>query len=239
MIHYGSEYLDACIRSIDPFVDQINILYSPKSSHRVAPVGAVCPDTRDTLRGIAKAASNKIVWHNVMGATAEHAHLAHAFYHAGDCDLMLRMDADEVWEPNSLQNCIDQAVNIDSMYIGIIGFVNFWRSFDHVVLDRFGPLRIHNMKSKNKTAAMIDGTIYHFGYAINEATMNYKLAIHGHKDEWRADWLDRWLAWTPETVGENWHPCTDAYWHTVEPFDKTILPDYLKTHPYYNVPIIR
>jgi len=239
MLHYGSEYLDACIRSIDPVVDQINIVYQEAASHQRAPKGAICPDSVFLLKNIAKNASNKIKWHIVSNNTRECDHLQEGLRRSDGCDLYLRMDADEVWEPNSLQNCIDQAANTDSMYIGIVGFVNFWRSFDHAVFDRFGPIRIHNMKSTNKAPKMIDGTMYHFGYAINEATMKYKLLIHGHKDEWRAEWHDRWLKWTPETVGENWHPTTDAYWHKVEPFDKTILPDYLKTHPYYNVPIIR
>ena len=151
---------------------------------------------------------------------------------------MLRLDSDEVWNQDSLQNCIDQAAKIDSQYIGVYGFVNFWRSFNWVVLDRFGPIRIHNMRSKNKAPQFIDGTIYHFGYATKPAYMKYKMKIHGHRDEFRADWIARWLTWKPGTAGQNWHPVTDAYWHTIDPFDKYQLPAFMYSHPYFNLEMI-
>jgi hypothetical protein len=244
MLHYGSEYLADAIKSIDPFVEKINILYGETPSHQAPVEGAICPDTRAELQIIANEASNKINWIDVNPKSKrvlfeEHQHLAKAFLHADKADMMLRIDADEVWNKDSLQDCIDKSWDLDSRYIGIYGFVNFWRSLDHVVIDRFGPIRIHNMKSSNRKPEFLEGTIYHFGYAVTEASMKYKLGIHGHKDHWKPGWLERWLDWTPETVGENWHPCTDAYWHTVDPFDKYQLPEYMHTHKYFNTEIIK
>ena len=242
MIHYGSEYLADAIRSIDPFVSEINILYSEFPTHQPPILGMICPDSRKKLHDIVKATSEKCKWREVnlkKQIKEENQHLAKAFSYSKGVDLMLRLDSDEVWDQDSLQNCIDQAVNTDSRYIGVCAMTTLWRSFDHAVFDRWAPHRIHNMKSRKKKPINIDGTIYHFGYAINEATMVYKLSIHGHKHEFPTGWADRWLNWTPGTIGENWHPNTDAYWHSVEPFDKYTLPEFMHTHPYFNTPLIK
>ena len=244
MLHYGSEYLEAAIKSIDPFVDRINILYGEVPSHQAPVIGAVCPDNRVQLHDIALNASNKVKWFEVnpkgkRQLYQEAEHLAKAFEYADDCDMMLRLDSDEVWDQDSLQNCISQAAGMDSRYIGVCAMTTLWRSFNYATYDRWAPIRIHNMKSKNKRSINIDGTIYHFGYAINENTMKYKLGIHGHKSEFPPGWLNRWLTWTPETVGANWHPNTDAYWHTIDPFDKHILPKFMHTHKYFNTPLIK
>lgn len=227
-LHYGKEFLDASIQSIYPCVDKIIILYSGQPSFGVY-TPDVCPETRDELRDIALK-YDKVEWIDVM-STAEGHHRDKIFKYSEGYDLILAVDADEIWDTNSLRMCLNSAYEGKAWRWGILGFLNFWKTFDWYCTDGFYPIRIYNLKNEGGDENL-HGIVYHMGYCQSELITRYKLSIHGHKKELRPEWLDIWLNWQP---GQGMlHPVSFDIWKEAIPFDKTQLPQVLKDHPNYN-----
>lgn len=232
-LHYGMEYLDASIRSVAPYVDKIIILYAAQPSfghHTDTP----CPEPEWVLRAIAEGASDKVQWVQTSG-TSEGNHRDQVMPYAEGYDLLLAVDADEVWMGAALEDCLWFAYHGTAHRYNIEGFVNFWKSFNYICTDGFTPARIFNLNCHNQEEENLPGRVYHFGYAQRREIIAYKMCIHGHRDI-RPEWLDIYLNWTPES--RLLHPASRDIWVQAEPFDKTTLPDILKTHPNYNKEII-
>lgn len=232
VLHYGSDYLEAAIKAIEPCVDKIVIFYS-----RIPTFGRLTsaenPDTPEMLYEIATEASDKVLWVEVNGITQENQHRALIEKMADGYDLILAVDADEVWETNSLKDALHEASNMDNQRIMIDGFIHFWRSFNHACKDHWTPVRITNRRSYNReTQGTVKGTVYHFGYAQREEILRYKWAgIHGHQSELRPNWIEEiYFGWNEEM--KDVHPTSHGVWNP-EKFDKTQLPPLLKNHPYY------
>lgn len=235
MLHYGKDYLKYMIESVNDVSDKIVILYSSNATHN--PSALHCPDSKEELKEIAMAYP-KVKWVNVV-ASSEGQHLSYAFRYADNYDVMIRSDYDEIWEPAMLEDAVRQTTQIKSRYIGIDGFYHFWRSFSWCNTDGFRPLRLHNLRTTNIIKDIcIKSDIYHFGYAITESMMRYKWSCHGHHNEIRQGWMKKWTDWRPGARIESMHPVTDAYWHDLQPFDKAKFPEFMKSHPYYNLDVI-
>lgn len=226
-LHYGKEYLHAAIKSVDSFADKIIILYSAQPSFGTFS-GLPCPDSAVEMYDIAMAASSQIEWVDIV-AGQEGTHRDMIFDYADGFDIILPIDADEVWDQQSLEDNLIKVESMPQARFGIVGFITFWKSFNHVCRDQFAPVRI--IKTTGEGEIAINGTIYHFGYAQDQAIMDYKWSIHGHQDELRPGWQDIFLNWTDEL---DVHPVAKNIWNP-EPFDKTTLPDFLKEHPNYGV----
>jgi len=235
MLHYGRDYLGYTIQSLYDIADKIVILYTPTPTHNVSELS--CPDTAEQLKQIARS-YDKVEWYNIK-AKNESEHLSRAFNYTVGYDVAIRLDSDEVWNMDELRKAVQVASQTDSRYIGIYGFIHFWRSFDWMNTDGFAPIRLHNLHSNVKENKFINSKVYHFGYAIREEMMRYKWSCHGHKTEIKSGWMRKWLQWEPGCNCTNLHPVTDAYWGRAEWYDKTTLPELLKRHPYYNLDIIQ
>lgn len=231
-IHYGAEYLDASVKSIEKFVDEIVILYSPWPSYGFDS-NVQCPESEELIRSTAMKASNKVTFVRLPRRPAsegEHRSLIQRFirpYH----DLLLQFDADEIWEEKSLKKSLEEAMLMKSSVrnFGINGFVNFWKSFDYACYDPFTPIRIISLRCTENNMSVLNSTIYHFGCAQSASIMNYKYLIHGHKRELRNNWLNEvYYNWSNER--ENLHPVANGLWKRAIPFDKQTLPNILKNH---------
>ena len=235
MLHYGMEYLEYVIKAIEPFSEKIMIFYTPNPSHN-HDAGIKCPEKRAELKQLALDTSDKVIWKDV-NIFGEGNHRQQVFKYSKGYDLVLNADSDEVWNQDFLAKSLEESVNLDSRYIGVYGFVNFYRSFDWVVRDSFYPIRIHNLKSNKKEVKIVgqpeEHNIYHFGYCQKLEMIEYKIKIHGHRAEFKLNWLvDKYLNFDPNET-EKMHPCSEDVWLKAEPFDKTTLPEMLKKHPYY------
>lgn len=239
-LHYGAEYLEAAIKSVLPCVDQLLVLYtsSPSYGHYSSDD---CPETQDQLKDIAfRAAGDKIYWLDITGSVRqenEHRAAAKEYALIHGFDQMLAVDADEVWDTEALSKSLKEAENMPNDRIAVRNWTHFWRSFNWVCRDGFLPVRIYNLKVPfNKEEAVVDGCIYHFGYAQSTEIVSYKIKVHGHKSEFRPNWLEeKFLNWTPGV--NRVHPTSVDIWDP-EPFDKTTLPEILKQHPNYSKWII-
>jgi hypothetical protein len=235
-LHYGKEYLSEAIKAIHNHVEKIVILYSSKPSFGHGTTLA-CPDTREEMYHQAKNTSHKVEWVDIdrsIGGEGAHRELVYQF--ASGYDLILAVDADEVWNEADLARCLSEAQRSNERYYGILGFVNFYRSFNTICLDHFAPIRITKLSGVANTTKNLHGTVYHFGYAQRDEIMKYKWSCHGHQDELRKDWMSqKYFGYQPEMT--DLHPVAIGLWNP-SPFDKANLPDILKGHPNYNKEII-
>ena len=224
-LHYGAEYLAYSIQSVEAVVDKITILYTGHPSFG-RETQELCPDTKEQLKEIAFGTSGKIEWIDVLAGN-EGAHRAKVYDYSDGYDIILPIDSDEAWDPKALDDVLRQVEEGDAERYGVLGFIHFWKSFNHVCRDQFAPIRAFKPAGEGEVA--VSGCIYHFGYAQRQEIMDYKWMIHGHQDELRPEWKELYLNWNGEG---NVHPVAHGVWNP-EPFDKTALPDFLKLHPNY------
>jgi len=236
-LHYGSPYLDAVIRQIDPHVDKILILYTQHPSYGQNR-GLQNPDSREQLRDIAEKASKKIEWVEIARTSQENHHRNLVFRYAGGYDLIMAVDSDEVFD--DVPEMIEAAMATNCKTVNVDGsrWWHFWRSFNECNRDGFCPTRFHVVKGKNETAVIKAGKIYHMGYALPENLTAYKISVHGHKSI-LATWLyTKWVNYI-QGVTTVLHPDSRDVWIETEYFDKTQLPQILKEHPYYGLERIK
>jgi cellulose synthase/poly-beta-1,6-N-acetylglucosamine synthase-like glycosyltransferase len=236
-LHYGSDYLGYSIKSIYDFVDEIHILYSDKPSHGHV---STLPnnDSKDKLCKsslIFGDAKNKIKWHD--GNWAYEGQQRDTIYKiAADrgADTILVVDADEIWTPEVIKSTLEEGSKSNSRN-NLIRMLTFWRSFSWICTDEMMPVRLI-YPNRPMSVKYLTGRVLHFGYARSIEDIKYKMSCHGHKNEWRADWFDRYCKW-PASGHEDLHPTCVKTWNA-QPYDKKLLPEFMHTHPYFNLDII-
>jgi hypothetical protein len=236
MVHYGAEYLDACLFSLNKLCDHIVILYSDKPTHHQPDKIIQCPDNKYSMMNIAN--GYKCQWVDVENIHTEGDHRNLIYKYSKGFDLIVNADSDEVWEYRDT-SFMQRALESKARYIKINGFVNFYRSFKYIASeDPWRPIRVINLNNDNKDQDEIRGAIYHFGYAIKPETMEYKISCHGHSHQWRPEFFEMWKNWTPDQRQGKFHSVSYDVWTEIYNFDKGKLPPILKSHPYFNIEII-
>lgn len=244
-LHYGKDYLASAIRSVIDAVDEHHVLYTPTGSHGHASA-IPCPESREELYEIArKAAGDKFHWHE--GAWSWEGQQRDAIHTlVPDADVVLVVDADEVWSEGLATSSIHQyELSRADRHIWYykrirIPMIHAWRSFNRWVLhDPAFPERvIYPNADGNEKDTRGTGMIFHFGYAQRPEIVEYKQHVHGHKSEWRrdVDWFrDKFMA----NAQHDCHPVGSDYWNPeqVDPFALG-LPEWMREHPYANLKLI-
>ena len=235
-LHYGKPYIQYAIRSVIDVVSEFHILYSDKPSHGYA-TNMVCPDTENDLHALAwESAGLKLKWHNGDWKQENQQRNAIAQY-APDADIVLVVDSDEVWRPETLDLLMGNYDIYKSSYVAI-PLYHFYHNFRHAMInDPASPPRILFPKNAGMpfTVTSLKYAISHFGYCQPVEYLRYKLSCHGHKaelrftpDEYVAMYLDR-NHWTDlHPVGHQWERA-----EVVRPLD--YMPAFMKEHPYFNL----
>lgn len=240
-LHYGSDYLGYAIRSIIDDVDEVIVLYTPIGSHGHH-TSIPCPDSRDDLYAIAsEAAGDKLRWYDGIW-THEGAQRDSIFEIAPDADVIVVLDADEIWPPGMLKDAISETCTWHRRDIRL-PMIHYYRSLKQAILhDPAYPVRLiyPHVKEGAETFTPISflnpqyRTINHMGYAQRSELVKYKLLTHGHKNEFRrdCDWFNDIFMNPLRTT--DLHPVgSDAWaWESVD------VPTFLQDHPYANLEII-
>jgi hypothetical protein len=231
-LHYGAEYLKFSVLSVSELVDRHIILYSPMPSYGHG-TALPCPEWEEELRECVREFPH-IEWRRVA-AHSEGQHRGEIHRYLKDEDILLPIDADEVWHPVALERCLKTVYDKKgAREYRLGGMTHFWRSFNWACTDQMMPVRLVDLRSTASHAA-IYGQLYHFGYAQSIVITRYKWAIHGHKLELRPDWLEMFIDWKPGI--KDVHPTCVGVWNP-EPFKKESLPLFMRFHPYYNLEAI-
>lgn len=235
-LHYGREYLPWSIRSVIKDLDELHILYSPVGSHSVR-TDVPCPETRDELFKIAhQEAGDKLRWHD--GDWHYEGQQRDAIYSLTDADVLVTVDADEVWHPGLLRAVLAYGEHATVSDLRI-PFWHYWRSMRRVIKhDPALPVRVRFLPlRKGETTFQIPAwcgesfRIHHFGYAQSAEIIGYKMKIHGHIAELRPRWFED--VFLPN-VQTDCHPVGSEWW-TPEHCEP---PAFMADHPYYELEVI-
>lgn len=239
-LHYGREYLAYAIRSVIDHVDEHHVLYSAIGSHGHK-TDVPCPETRDELYAIAQqAAGDKLRWHDGTWAH-EGFQRDSIFEYAPDADVILVVDADEVWNESLIEAALSHAPEFrPAPYRALrLPMIHYWRSFYRAVLhDPAYPVRViypqvdPGQSIADVGAGSTHDYINHFGYAQTPAIVQYKLLTHGHRNELRTDidWFkERYLA----NAQQDCHPVGSEYWNPEEVDPLDYMPAFMREHPFF------
>lgn len=241
---YGEDYLASAIRSIIDHVDTYYVFYTPVGSHGHR-TDVPCPETEDELYAIAaEAAGNKLRWHRGIwpyeGAQRDFIHEV-----APDADMIIVLDADEIWPDGLAKHIIEiverrskQVQSFDDARAIRVPMKHFWRSFYRAVLrDPAFPVRVIRPKYSGGEVTYTGASIAHMGYAQRSEIVQYKLLTHGHRGEFRrdCDWFNDVFMANRQT---NCHPVGSEYWNPepVNPLD--YMPSWMAEHPYFGLEVI-
>lgn len=236
-LHYGKEYFYASLSSFSDHVDEVVVFYTQTPSHgTLTPMK--CPDKRDDLKRIADMFN--CTWIDVSGVFAENRHrkLYEDYAVKNGFDQILIVDSDEIHVTDRIPSLLEEARRTGAKYVGVNGsnWLTPWRSFNEYVTDGFSPIRVINVKGSGGDF-ISEGFIYHMGYCISNALMEYKISCHGHISDFRRN--HNWIKekWHGYVKGETryLHPATDDYWVETQELDKKTLPFVLKEHKNYNL----
>jgi len=238
-LHYGKEYLRESLLSIRDHVEKLVVSYSynPSQGHKTTLKN---PDTVDELFKIcSEILGSKLIWDESKDFKNEHEHRAVIYKYCDNYDLILSIDADEVFEPTEIENALKYAYTHNERYYGIKGYLNFWRSFNWVCLDNFRPFRIENLKNNNHLKNIeCPLKIYHFSTAQSIELMEYKYSCFGHAHEIKRGYLENiFYKWTPENNFGDLHPVAYNLWYA-QKFDKKKLPKFMHSHPNFHKELI-
>jgi len=231
VLHYGIDYLPYALRSVYDQVDRLHVVYTPHPSHGHKS-NMIVPESMAELADAATSVGPKVKWYHIDSV---HQEGAHRDYARSLCkgDMTLVLDADEVWDGRTLDRLFRFSMNSKSRDV-LINFTHLWRSFNWACNDNMWPVRVHVNGAPGPTAYFPkDNLIHHFGYAVRDSIMRYKMSCHGHKGEWFPTWYEKkWQAWPPV---KDAHPtCAENTWEP-KPFDKHELPGIMREHPFWNL----
>lgn len=235
-LHYGREYLPWAIRSVIKDVDEYHVLYSPVGSHSVR-TSVPCPETRDELLNIARMeAGDKLRWHD--GDWRFEGQQRDSIYQLTDAEMILVVDADEVYAPGLAQHLRAQAPYHTHRHVRL-PFFHYWRSLKRVIRhDPAFPIRmILPYLQQGETTFQIppwlkeDFCVHHFGYAQSAEIVGYKMQIHGHIAELRQRWFEDIFLTNRQT---DCHPVGSEWWNP----EACDVPHFMTNHPYANLEVI-
>lgn len=234
-LHYGTEYLEYSLESIYPYVDHIVILYTPTPSYGYQ-TDLINPDSEASLKACCERFKDKIEWKQVWASTeGQHRKIIENYAERAEYDIVLAVDADEVWDGHSLAQAIEQVKNSPQKFYRV-PFIHLWKDFNHVCTDPAQPMRFIKMNGSEAAGdgyIQCDKPVYHFGYAISDELMQYKWGIHGHKAELRSGWMDTVWKTGGHLEEPSVHPANGQTFWIAEKYDKEQLPKLIRKHPRY------
>jgi hypothetical protein len=233
---YGKCYLASAIRSVIDHVSEYHVLYSPVGAHGHR-TDVPCPDTREELLEIALSAGSKLRWHEGVWPH-EGAQRDTILQVAGDADVILPVDYDEVWQTGLVEEAIAAGLSGKARNWRV-PFRHYWRSFYRAFLhDPAYPVRIIAPKVNSGDATLsTDKAVNHCGYCIPKHLMEFKWKVHGHHNELRRD-----VDWFNDVYCANrqydCHPVGSDAWNTEEVDPSIYFPEFMKSHPFWGLEVI-
>lgn len=240
-LHYGRDYLAWSIRSVQDAVEEIHIFYTPRPSYGHGGHASV-PETREQLMTEAFRFANKpVIWHDCpqFRGEGQHRDFAVKTLKERGAHQILVVDADEVWLEGEAAKAIDEATRANRARNWSATFIHFYRSVHYVCTDHFLPIRVIDLRHSAGNEQVKAGPVLHFGYAQRSEIIRYKWTCHGHQAELRPGWIDRFMAWNPES--RDLHPVVIGLWPVAQRVDDAMTASVAKVlqgHPYLDVGII-
>lgn len=238
ILFYGKEYFRESLLSVVNYVDKFVVLYTQLPSQGQSD-DLLPEDTEEALKQIAtEVLGDKLIWDSKEQYCHENEHRMAIQKYITDENVLLIVDADEIYEESTLADTIEKVANSDVRYLGVSGFINFWKAFDVYFDDGFTPIRFMNLKN-GAGQKVINQEIFHFSCAQSIETIKYKWTVSGHKHELKKEWFDIYNSTDDLSDTDlSRHPVSYDIWKNPKKFDKSKMPIYLQEHKNFNKTII-
>jgi len=244
ILHYGADYCGYAVRSVYDHVEKIVVYFTNDPSHGHGPGMLQRPETEEqiltALHAFDKDRKIEVVKGRWNDEGAHRNAMEDHCFRAG-ADEIIVLDADEIWPESYLLHCLERSRSSGARDL-LVHMNHFYRSMHMACREPCVPRRIVRRDGAPKSIAYadrLDPSVLHFGYAQHSSLIAYKMSIHGHKNEIRSRWLqDIFMAWP--NVRKDVHPtCTlpEGWWNP-EPFDKAMMPQFMQSHPFFNLDVI-
>lgn len=238
-LHFGLPFLEYAMRSVEDVVDDYIVCYSPVANHGVSGNGLVCPETCEDLQTVAfdTIPYPRTRWFSHDQWRGEGEQFKFAWPHT-NADVIVKLDADEIWPPGLLADAIAHGIQQQSREIRV-PLRHYWRSFYKAFTgDPAAPGRIYLREFDNGETTFTPyyerDRIHHYGYSLPIELMRYKWQTHGHSPEFRrdCDWFEDVYKANRQT---DCHPVGSQYWMQTE---DVVPPAFLLDHPYAKLSVI-
>ena len=159
-----------------------------------------------------------------------------------DADLIIRLDADEVWDEGAVPLFIEACMNGTHANLYCPPFRHFWRSFNYACYTPARAARGIRRSIEEGRVNVEVPAINHFGYARTPADMAAKFPVKWERpnEGWNRWYREVFLRWTPDQADTMFnleprpcHPFDKAHW-----YDKNLLPEFMRNHPYWDKELI-
>lgn len=210
-------FIAPCIRQFKPFGFKHVV-----SINEATQIGQ--PHAKDNTDKIAKAEGATVVYCNALRETEQRNF---ALEQLMDCEWILIVDADELYDKKSIEKIVETINKSGPNECYRNGnMLTFWKDFNHIVsgtteYTMLVPrgIRFNDKRHIGSNHKKIEGiTCYHMSYARSYEEMKNKITSFAHAPEVAGDWLERvWLNWREGQ--ENVHPTNPPLWHHVERFE--------------------
>lgn len=192
-----------------------------------------CPDPDKKIAIIEGDWSTETVQRNAGLALCVKARLSYCFV----------VDADEIYDPNTLRFLIDVACTRPSIDVWHIRWFTYWKSYRFRIepIEPSRPpvlIRIGNASFRNSRIASGRSTghfppklgmCHHLSYARNDEQIRKKITRFSHAHQILPHWFDAiWLGWDQDPNLENIHPIWPTYYRKAVPQDPRLYPPVLR-----------
>jgi hypothetical protein len=237
-LHFGLPYIEYAMRSVLDVVDEFYVMYSPVANHGVFVEGLTCPESRDSLtEAVFSVAPECTRWFEYGHWRSEGEQFKAAWEHT-NADVIVKLDADEIWSPGLLADAIAHGVRQQTREIRVPlrhYFRSFYKAFTS---DPAAPGRIYVREFETGETTYTPyyerDRIHHFGYSLPVNLMRYKWRTHGHRPEFRrdCDWFEDVYVANRQT---DCHPIGSDSWMQTE---DVVPPAFLLDHPFAKLSVI-
>lgn len=247
VVHCDVENVAYAIRGIYDFVDAIVVVHSDTSWAKVKKSDG----TLGLLHSLEDPKNKLRIYTGSYPIQKQHRTFAMEKIKEEGCTHMFVVDGDEIWDPTSLTGVRQTMEDNPDNWLFRMRFCQMWKNLGYrLEPDRYmevlwrladdlyfvGNARRLVYKDNRHTKIRIDipGPIcYHLTAVCSDKFMKEKMTTRGYKDKVVKGWFENiWLKWHPEM--ENLHPTRPRVYRQAVPLDKTKLPEFMKTHRFYD-----
>lgn len=243
VVHCDAENVNYALKGIYDFADVIVVVHSDTSWSGVKKSDG----TLEILHNFMDPKNKLRIFTGSYPIQRDHRQFALNRVKEEGCNFLFVVDGDEIYSPDTLRGT--RKVVEDNPQANCFGmrFHQMWKTLKYRLdPDRYFSVlwkisddlcfarnaRRLSCARKSVQVNLPEPICYHLTAVCSDEFMKEKMITRGYKNQVVKGWLeDVWLKWHPEM--ENLHPTKPSVYKKAVSIDTTKIPDFMKTHKYY------
>lgn len=233
-----------CLRGIYDFCDKVVVIYSDTTW-----TGKTKSDgTLEVLKTFRDPDNKLNIIEGTFSGQHDQRNVGLKILKAENYDYVFVVDSDEIYDPSTLVNArtiINQRPDADMFRVK---FKELWKTFEYVIVPErhitvfykmrpefywVGPARQSSYRGLNELITVVlPIECYHLMCVCSDEYMKEKINTRMYRHKVMPNWYEEvWLKWQPEM--KNLHSTSPKVFRQAVQFNKTQLPDFMKTHRFW------